>query len=385
MSYLMNTVTPNEHFKIHTATGQNLLTTDGRLLIDWFMDTGTVSLGYRPLELVSLISEYTFPHLPNMVTYPMREHVAERLCRRARMDKVFFCNSGTEAVEAAIKIARKSNYDKRRNRSIIWTAKGGFHGRTYGALSAGDGARYHTEGFEPLLGGFKHFENPEDIKGEAPVAIMLAPIFGNNDVREYSLEWMNDIFDMAEQYDFPIIFDEVQTGSFRTGCFTAAQLYGFEPDIICLGKGMACGIPTGATLARNEYAEVLTPGSHFSTFGGSPLSMLGISTLLEANQMNKLSRNIAVRGNQIREGLERLKCFGVSEIRGRGLMIAIEFEAGLDSRVFSEALLKHEMFVPTFRKNTMKFAPPLNMSYNDVEQGLARLTTAFSEVLEGQC
>ena len=235
MSYLMDTVTRDSRMKVEDAMGCYLETISGTYM-DWFMDCGVTSLGYRPTKLLYQIANLAFPHLPNTVVYGPREQVAYELCDLTGLSEAFFCNSGTEAVEAAIKIVRKWNHNQGTGRNTIWTAKGGFHGRTLGSLSAGDSAKYHTTGFWPLVGGFQHFDadQPEYIDWDTAAGILLEPIAGNNDVRER--EQLGEICLHAMRRNIPIVFDEIQSGAFRTGEFTAAKLYGIEPDIICLGK-----------------------------------------------------------------------------------------------------------------------------------------------------
>jgi len=357
------------------AYGCYLETEDGQYM-DWFMDCGVTPLGYRPNQLLYQIAAEAYPHLPNTVTYEKREIVAEDLCRLTHMDKVFFCNSGTESVETAIKIIRKWNHDKGTGRKGIWTPRGSFHGRTLGSLAAGDSAEYHYTGFQPLPSGFVHFEHPDEIDWGQAAGILLEPIAGNNDVRER--EWLQDLCIKAIRNEVPIAFDEVQSGSFRTGKFSAAEWYGIVPDIMCLGKGIGCGIPTAVTLARGEFADVLGLGTHYSTFGGSPLSVLGINTLLMAGN-NGLGTNVKKQSHKIMNALSLLRYFGIKEVRGVGLMIAIEFEKGFNSSKYSEALFDCGMFIPTFRKNIMKLAPPLNISDVDVDKGITIINKSFVE------
>lgn len=375
MSYLMDTVTRNENLQVIDAEGCWLHTSNSKYM-DWFMDCGVPSLGYKPLKLVSQISAYCMPHIPNSVSYELREIAAYVLCDRADMDKAFFCNSGTEAVEAAIKIIRKWNHDNKTGRKVIYTAARGFHGRTLGSLAAGNSAPYHYEGFEPLPSGFLHFEDPSEIDPHNAAGILLEPIAGNNDVRERGVA-LDTIAHIAADNDIPLAFDEIQSGAFRTGCFTASELYSIKPDIICLGKGIACGVPTGVTLVNGMLAETITPGTHYSTFGGSPLSMLGIRTLFETQLHENLVANIGLRSEEIKSVLREQE--GVSEVRGRGLMLAIEFKEGHKASDYTEALFYQHMFVPTFRPNVMKFAPPLNLSKEDCETGLLKIKLAFAE------
>lgn len=375
MSYLMDTVTRNEDIQVIDAEGCWLHTPNGKYM-DWFMDCGVTPLGYRPVSLLSKIADYCLPHIPNSASYELRETTAYVLCDRTGMDKAFFCNSGTEAVEAAIKIIRKWNYDNDTRRKVIYTVARGFHGRTLGSLAAGNSAPYHYEGFQPLPSGFLHFEDPSEIDPDNAAGILLEPIAGNNDVRERGAN-LDTIAHIAVDHDIPLAFDEIQSGAFRTGCFTASELYSIKPDIICLGKGIACGIPTGVTLVSGMLADTITPGTHYSTFGGSPLSMLGISTLFKEWDDKRLLVNVGLRSEEIKKALREQE--GISEVRGRGMMLAIEFNKGHKASDYTEALFHNSMFVPTFRPNVMKFAPPLNLSEADCHDGLLKLGLAFAE------
>ncbi len=359
----MNTVT-QKSIRVLSAKDEYLFTHDGKQYLDWFADVGTVNLGYSPEGLMKMISNVP-QHIPNTLINPWKESAAEQLCELTYMDKAFFCNSGSEAVEAAIKIIRKYHWMKDTGKKTIYTYKNGFHGRTYGAISAGNGAPYHYEGFDPHLKGFEHFSNLAEINWDDAQAIMMATMFGNNDAVVYKMDWMKELFYRCDIYKVPIVFDEVQVGAGRTGAFNGFDYYGITPDVLCLGKGIACGIPTGITLARGEFAEILTPGTHYSTFGGSPLSCAGILYLINEWKKDELSKNISYAGEYIKAELSLMN--HISGVRGKGMWIAFDVE-GDKALELSDKLLENGMFVPTFRKNAIKITPMLNM--NSMNKGL---------------
>lgn len=372
MSYIMNTVTTKK-INIISARGEYLTDSGGEKYLDWFADVGTVNLGYSPIGLMNSISHIP-QHIPNTLVNPKKEKIAEILCRMTHMDKAFFCNSGSEAVEAAIKIVRKYNHIRETKRKTIYTYKGGFHGRTYGAISAGDGAPYHYSGFHPHLGGFEHFSKLLEINWDDAQAIMMATMFGNNDAIVYSMDFMKELHYRCDIYKVPIIFDEVQVGAGRTGTFNAFDYYGVVPDVLCLGKGIGSGIPTGVTLAKGDFAEIFTPGSHYSTFGGSPLSIAGIEYLLSEYGDN-LQKSIEYNGEYIKANLKSME--NISNVRGKGLWIAFDV-ADEKAIELSDEMLRNRMFVPTFRKNAIKITPMLNTQTMD--EGLSKIRQSIKSI-----
>jgi len=359
----MNTVSVKD-IEIIDAHDEYLVDTNGEKYLDWFADVGTVNLGYRPFELSRSLGRVP-QHIPNTLRNSLKEKAAETVCNMTHMDKVFFCNSGSEAVEAAIKIVRKWNYLLERKCKTIYTYKDGFHGRTYGAVSAGDGAKYHYEGFEPHLEGFKHFTEISEIDFDDAQAVMLATMFGNNDAIVYDKTWMRILAEECKQHNVPLVFDEVQVGSGRTGFFNGFDNYDVIPDVMCLGKGIACGVPTGLTLARGGFAEVFKPGVHYSTFGGSPLSCSGILHLIDRYKDDRLMLKIIADGDEIMNELQNMN--HLSNVRGKGLWIAFDVD---DDRAMelSDEMLRNKLFVPTFRMNAIKITPMLNN--NSVGKGL---------------
>lgn len=352
--------------------GATLLDSEGRQFIDFFADVGTASLGYKAPEHLWAARTGALVHLPNLYGNPLRDEAAARLCAATAMDHVFFCNSGTEAVEAAIKLARKRvSQNGNLHRYEVWSVVNGFHGRTMGALAAGDGPPYHYAGFGQLPPDFHHFIDIEEIPKDA-AAVILAPVFGNNDVFEYSPEWLGRLRKFTSMNGIALIFDEVQTGSGRCGHYTYAQSIGIEPDIVTLAKGLGAGAPVGACLATGYYAEAFTPGSHFSTFGGSPLCSAYVLAML--GWLDSNMAEIWQKGARIKD---RLRQAGAAGIRGTGMLIGFDYPH--DTLDFASRCFERGLLVGAFRSGAgpVKITPPLNISDAELENGLDVLVGAM--------
>ncbi len=387
-SHLMSTL----DFRVQKfATGNIALLSDGRggpNALDFFADVGTASLGYNSQEsrhvLHRMLDEHIPIHAPNLYGFDERDRAARRLCEKTGMDRVFFCSSGTEAVEAAIKLARlhccqSATVDgvldvEKGWRYKIASFKGGFHGRTYGGMAAGDGPPYHTFGFGPLLQGFEKFGQIEEISEDA-AAVILAPVFGNNDVVVYPDGWLQELRAYCDEHGILLIFDEVQTGSGRCGInFTYGQRVGVRPDIITLAKGLGMGAPVGACLARGEVADTFTPGSHFSTFGGNPLSCAFINGMLDWATENAMEQ-VDQLGHYIRDALVKLDF--AKNVRGIGMLNA--FDIDIDTVEFAWACQEEGLLIGAFRSGpgAVKITPPLNITFDHALQGIAMMERAY--------
>jgi acetylornithine/N-succinyldiaminopimelate aminotransferase len=389
-SRLMNTVS-FRNVTFTSGAGAELWSDDGRAYLDFFCDVGTASLGYRSPEATNVLSELvdrSIPvHAPNIFPFQARSEAAEALCDAADMDKVFFCNSGTEAVEAAIKLARLYQFNRATSlgpsasaipvRHTVYSYKGGFHGRTYAAMAAGDGPPYHSRGFAPLPQGFQHFNLLNEIPYTA-AAVILAPVFGNNDVWEYPDGWLKELADFCRYQGIVLIFDEVQSGSGRSGGkgITYAQRINVRPDIVTMAKGLAMGAPVGAMLARGAIADTFTPGTHFSTFGGGPLGAMMVTEMVEWLKKHPTAADRL--GFWLRDGLSRYSW--AKNVRGPGALIA--FDVDVDTMKLGDACLREGLLVGAFRSapGAVKLTPPLNISRAWVDEGLVRLDRAYRSV-----
>jgi len=360
----------------------------GNWYIDFFTDTGTSSLGYgcaEHMQAIRTLLDNAYPiHAPNLFQHELRTSVAEKICRLTGFDRVFFCNSGTESVEAAIKLARKFQYDvcqggtgqtdtNNTYRRRIYSYQGGFHGRTYGAAAASDGPDYHFAGFGPYPEEFHRFQKISDINFDAAAAVLIAPVFGHHDAQPYPEGWLRELRDECTNYGTLLIFDEVQTGSGRCGGITYAKKIGVQPDIICLAKGIGMGAPVGAMLASEEIAKSFTPGSHFSTFGGNPISLAFVDVMLDwLSEESNIARVNQV-GTYMREAFEYMGW--AKNIRGEGMLLA--FDLDKNAMEFADRCMEMGLLIGAFRKNALKITPPLNATYAELAEGLLIMNTVY--------
>lgn len=364
MSNLMNTVEPID-INIVGAEDVFLITDKQKVLYDLFNDVGVVGLGHSALRSVfKMLAEGEPYSIPAVLGSEWREKAAEWLCNVMDYEKVFFCNSGTEAIEAAIKLVRRYASEIRKDkRNIIYTLRGAFHGRTYGALSASDSALHHKEGFGPFLPGFKYFTEIDEINWDECLAVMITPAFVNNDVVLFSEGYLRGLYDAAESAASLFIVDEIQTGFGRCGEWKLIDAYGIYPDIITVGKGIANGLPVGAVLSSKEIAKVFTPGRHFSTYGGAPIGMMAVCKVIELVEPMIQSRAIYETGEYFINELSKLKW--IKHVRGIGLLLAVDLD--MDARKFCKEARKHGVMIATFYPECFKITPPLILTTEDID------------------
>jgi predicted acetylornithine/succinylornithine family transaminase len=338
-------------------------------------------LGHAHPRLVESIAKQaaTLIQVSNLYyTLPQLE-LAERLAAASPFDRVFFVNSGTEANEAAIKLARRHGGSRRE----IVALSGSFHGRTLGSLAATGQPKYQAP-FEPLPGGFRHVA-PNDLAGldsavtEQTSAVLLEPIQGESGVHPLSDEFLLAARAACDAVGALLIFDEVQTGIGRTGTFYAFEQTPVIPDVVTLAKGLAGGVPIGAVLARAS-ADAFQPGDHGTTLGGNPLSCAAGLTTLEVLEEEGLLTNAADRGAQMVAGLGGLP--GVSGVRGRGLMVGVETDGPIAKRAVALARERHGLLVNATGDTTLRLVPPLTISPAEVDEAVERLGAALREAAE---
>jgi acetylornithine/N-succinyldiaminopimelate aminotransferase len=312
--------------------------------------------------------------------------LAARLCQLSGLSRAFFCNSGAEANEAAIKIARLYGHNKGIDNPAIVVMEKSFHGRTMATLSA-TGNRKVQAGFEPLVSGFVRvpFGSASAVEALAAhhkniVAVLVEPYQGEGGVQIPQADYLAELRRICDQQGWLLMLDEVQTGVGRTGTWFAFQHGSVLPDVMTLAKGLGSGVPIGACLARGDAAETFTPGKHGSTFGGGPLACTAALTTLQVMQADGLLENAAQLGMFIRADLaERLKGkTGVIEIRGQGLMIGIELDRPCGDLV--KMALAEKMLINVTNDNVVRLLPPLVLKRNDAElltEKLARLIHTF--------
>jgi acetylornithine aminotransferase len=316
--------------------GAYLWDESGKRYLDAVAGVAVNGLGHAHPRLVKAISEQaaTLIHTSNLYRIPKQEELADRLCALSGMDKAFFCNSGCEANEAAIKLARLYGHGKGIEVPTIIVMEKSFHGRTMATLTA-SGNRKIQAGFEPLLSGFARvpFNDIEAIRqvaehNKSVVAVLVEVVQGEGGINVLAAEFLAELRQICDAHGWLLMLDEVQTGIGRTGTWFGFQHSGVVPDVIALAKGLGSGMPIGACLARGEAAEVFKPGSHGSTFGGNPLACAVALATLAAIEEDKLLENVRVRGEAIRNGLRQALAGlpGVVDIRGEGMMIGIELD-----------------------------------------------------------
>ncbi|MHB1091278.1 acetylornithine transaminase [Thiobacillus sp.] len=309
----------------------------GKRYLDAVAGVAVNALGHGHPRLVKAISEQAalLIHSSNLYRVPRQEELADKLCALSGMDRAFFCNSGCEANEAAIKLARLYGHN---NKGIevptIIVMEKAFHGRTMATLTA-TGSRKIQAGFEPLLSGFARvpFNDLDAIRhvaelNKSVVAVLIEVVQGEGGINVLPAEYLVALRQICDTHGWLLMIDEVQTGIGRTGTWFGFQHSGVMPDVIALAKGLGAGMPIGACLAHGAAAEIFTPGSHGSTFGGNPLACAAALATLGAIEEEKLLDNARVRGEAIRNGLRQALAGmpGVVDIRGEGMMIGIELD-----------------------------------------------------------
>ena len=334
-THLMNTYA-RQPIAFVRGEGAYLWDEAGKRYLDAVAGVAVNGLGHAHPKLVKVISEQaaTVIHTSNLYRIPKQEELADRLCALSGMDKAFFCNSGCEANEAAIKLARMYGHGKGIEVPTIIVMEKAFHGRTMGTLTA-SGSRKIQAGFEPLLSGFARvpFDDIEAIRqvaehNKSVVAVLVEVVQGEGGINVLASEYLAQLRKICDDHGWLLMLDEVQTGIGRTGTWFGFQHSGVMPDVMALAKGLGSGMPIGACLARGEAAEVFKPGSHGSTFGGNPLACATALATLDIIEEENLLENARVRGEAIRSGLRQALdgVPGVVEIRGEGMMIGIELD-----------------------------------------------------------
>ncbi|MDP1864048.1 MAG: acetylornithine transaminase [Thiobacillus sp.] len=334
-THLMNTYA-RQPVAFVRGEGAYLWDESGKRYLDAVAGVAVNGLGHAHPKLVKAISEQaaTLIHTSNLYRIPKQEELADRLCALSGMDKAFFCNSGCEANEAAIKLARLYGHGKGIEVPTIIVMEKAFHGRTMGTLTA-SGSRKIQAGFEPLLSGFARvpFGDIEAIRqvaehNKSVVAVLVEVVQGEGGINVLPSAYLVELRQICDAHGWLLMLDEVQTGIARTGTWFGFQHSGVVPDVMALAKGLGSGVPIGACLARGEAAEVFKPGSHGSTFGGNPLACATALATLDVIEEENLLENVRLRGEAIRSGLRQALASvpGVVDIRGEGLMIGIELD-----------------------------------------------------------
>ena len=382
MSHVMNTYARLPVAFSH-GEGSWVTDTDGKIYLDGLSGIAVSTLGHNHPDLVVAISAQAgrLLHTSNLYRMPQQEQLADKLATLSGLQEVFFCNSGCEANEAAIKLARFYGHQRGIDNPAIIVMEKAFHGRTLATLSA-TGNRKTQAGFEPLVSGFVRvpFNDLSAVRAVAEhnpsvVAVMLEVLQGEGGIHMASAEYLQELRRLCDEQGWLLICDEVQCGMGRIGAWFGYQHSGILPDVVTLAKGLAGGVPVGACLAGGKAAGLFGPGNHGSTFGGNQLAMAAALTTLHVIERDRLIDNAIEIGQLIRDQLAvaLADAKGVVEIRGRGLMIGIELDrpcSELVTRGLSEGLL-----INVTAEKVVRLLPPLTFSAEEARELVVRLSS----------
>jgi acetylornithine/N-succinyldiaminopimelate aminotransferase len=369
-----------------------LIATDGERYLDFTSGVAVNALGHAHPHMIAALTAQAQKvwHVSNLYQVPEAERVAQRLCDASFADVVFFCNSGAEAMECTIKMARKyhsANGAPERYRII--TFEGAFHGRTLATLAAG-GQKKYLEGFGPVMEGFDHvpFDDLEATKAAVTRetgAILIEPIMGEGGVRVVAPSFLRALRELCDQRGLLLLLDEVQSGMGRSGELFAYQRAGVEPDILGLAKALGGGFPVGACLAKREAAKGMTVGTHGSTFGGNPLAMSAanavLDVMLEPGFLERVRRTGLFFKQRLAEIKDRYPSI-ISEVRGEGLLVGVR--AVVPAGELVDALRAEKMIAVAAGDNVVRLLPPLIISESEIAEGVDRLGRACARLSNAQ-
>lgn len=360
---------------IAKGDGVYLYDTKDNKYLDFTSGIGVNSLGYNNSKWTEAIIKQvtTLQHCSNIFLNPVTVDLSNKLTSIAKMDKVFFANSGAEANEGAIKIARKYSFDKNgAGKNKILSLKQSFHGRTLATLAANGQEKFHKY-FFPFPEGFDYVEanNLEDFKNKATddvCAIIMESIQGEGGVHPLTKDFVQGVAKICKDRDIVLIFDEVQSGIARTGKLFGFNNFDVEADIITLAKGLGAGLPIGAVLANKKLSSVFTPGDHGTTFGGNPVVCAGALVVLEEICNEESYRKITKNSELIKKKLSEANLTEIVEVRGMGLMLGIEIK-GSSSEIQKKAISKGLLLL-TAGPNVVRLLPPLVISEKEILEGI---------------
>ena len=387
--YLMETYS-RLPITMRKGSGSWLWDTEGKKYLDYTTGIAVNNLGHCHPRITEAITSQAaaLVHTSNLFNIEKQSALSEMLVSNSFADRVFFCNSGTEAVEGAIKLARRWGA-RNGGRSAVISAEGAFHGRTFGALSA-TGPEKYREGFSPFLEGF-HFAPYGDsdavarlAAGTNPCAVILEPVQGENGVIVPPPGYLGRVREICAESGMLLILDEIQVGMGRTGKLFAYEHEDASPDIMALAKALGGGVPCGAVLATEDVAKHFTPGAHGSTFGGNPLAAGAACAAFETILGENLAERAGELGDYFLGRLEdvRKKYPGhISEVRGKGLMIGVEFRDADFARDCFSVSVKNGLLVILTVGRVFRILPPLNTSGEEIDFAVAAITKSIEEVI----
>jgi acetylornithine/N-succinyldiaminopimelate aminotransferase len=350
---------------------------EGKRYLDFVSGLGVNALGHAHPRIVKAIREQAakLVHISNLYYHEYQGPLAEKLCKLSGLNRAFFSNSGTEAIEGSIKLARLAGHRAGGAAKCRLVAlDGSYHGRTFGALSL-TGQDKHRKGFEPLLEEVT-FVKQNDLESlraainDETCAIVLEPVFGEGGIYECSVEFLQECRALADRHRAALIFDEIQCGLGRTGTMFAFQSFGITPDIVAIAKPIAAGLPLGAFLAKEEFASAISPGQHGTTFGGGPLACRVALEFLAIVEEEKLLGNVNKVGAYLHQELKALaeKSSAAREVRGRGFIQGIQLE--IPARPIVDAGLAEGVLFNSTQDTVVRFLPPFLLEEKHVDKGI---------------
>ncbi len=371
--------------------GPYLYATDGRRYLDALSGIAVCGLGHAHPAVSEALCKQAgrLLHTSNLYRIKLQEQLADELCRVAGMERAFFCNSGAEANEAALKLARLSGHRRGIDNPRIIVTEGSFHGRTLATLTA-TGNRKIQAGFEPLVQGFLRapYDDLEALKRIAHnsrdvVALLVEPITGEGGIRVPAGDYLPQLRELCDQHGWLLMLDEIQTGMGRTGRWFAHQHAGIQPDVMTLAKGLGNGVPIGACLARGAAAGVFQPGNHGSTFGGNPLAASAALAVVHTIEQQRLDARAGELGERMLQGLRaRLQGrSGVVAVRGCGLMLGIELERPC-AELVTQAL-ERDLLINVTAEKVVRLLPPLIISDEQADTIVAEVSDLIEQFTGG--
>ncbi len=373
--YVLQTYGRNQ-LAIDHGKGATLWDTEGKEYVDFTSGIGVCSLGYANEKWAKAIYDQAMKlgHISNLFYTEPYAVLASKLVPASGMAGVFFGNSGAEANEGMIKLARKYSYDKYgQGRATVITLKNSFHGRTITTLKATGQDHFH-EFFFPFTEGFRYADaNDMDsllsVAGDDVCAVMMEPIQGEGGVNPLNKDYVQAVAKLCAERDWLLLIDEVQTGMGRTGTLFAFQQFDIQPDVVTFAKGIAGGLPFGGFLANEKCKGVLTAGNHGSTFGGNPMAAAAANVVMDTLTPAFL-QEVAEKGQYLRDGIAALNSPYVSGVRGMGLMIGVGVQ-GMTHKELKDKLMAAGLLTLTAGKDTLRLLPPLVITKEEMDKGLA--------------
>ncbi|MBS1127705.1 MAG: argD [Nitrospirae bacterium] len=385
-SFLMNTYS-RQPLVLVKGRGTTVYDSDGREYLDFVAGVAVNNLGHcHPKVVVALQKQaQRLMHVSNHFHIEAQVALGKELVRNSFADKAFFCNSGTEAIEAAIKLSRRYSREIiKKDRFEVITMFGSFHGRTYGAVSATAQEKFH-QGFEPMVPGFRYVpfndsKAVEDAITDKTCAILVEPVQGEGGVKVPSPGYLKALRKICDEHQLLLVLDEIQTGMGRTGRLFAYEHEGITPDIMALAKGLGSGMPVGALLATDKASQAFVPGTHGSTFGGNPLACAaGLASLETLLEDNIIIQNVEALGKHFMDGLRSLKAKYpfIKDVRGQGLLIGMELD--FEGKEIVTECLKQGFLINCTVNTVLRFMPPLIISEEEIDQLIDALDGIFQK------